>query len=146
MNVRYIAVLVFATACMAARAQDTAPKDTRPCVSNFTVDGSFFKGTAYKTWQEHDGVTYDTAFRKVAQAVAANGWGTVTSNKDTGIVSASQAVTMGKGSVAPLNVIVQEKSSKTVRIEVNFNTGPGQKASEDVARDGLCKLAEAPGK
>jgi hypothetical protein len=49
---------------------------------------------------------------------------------------------MGKGSVAPLNFLGQEKSAKTVRIAVNFSIGSGQKASEDVARDGLCKLTE----
>ena len=129
-----------------AIANEPAQPGGRPCTDNFTSTGSFFTGTTYKTWQEHAGVSYDTAFRKAAQSVASNGWGAVTSNKDTGIITASQSVTMGKGSTAPLNVLVQEKSAKVILVEVNFSTGPGQRASEDVAREGLCKLAEAASK
>jgi hypothetical protein len=52
---------------------------------------------------------------------------------------------MGNGSVAPLNVIVQEKKGGVIRIDVNFSTAGGQMASSDTARTELCKLVEAPG-
>lgn len=119
------------------------PDETRECMKNFTEEGSFFKGKTYKTWQEYKDVQYDSAFRKVAQAVAENNWGTVNANKDLGIITAGQAVTMGEGSVAPLNVIVKEKSGGLVRVEANFGTAGGQKAATKTVRTELCKLVEA---
>ena len=64
-------------------------------------------------------------------------------NKELGIISAGQAVTMGQGSVAPLNVIVKEKSGGLVRVEANFGTAGGQKAATKTVRTELCKLVEA---
>jgi hypothetical protein len=140
------ALLLVVSNVQATEEGKTSPKsETRPCVANFTVEGSFFRGKTYKTWQEFSGVDYDKAYRKVAQAVAANAWGAVNSNKDTGVITAGQAVIMGKGSVAPLNVIVQEKKGAIIRVDVNFSTAGGQSASEDTAREELCKLAEAAG-
>src|SRR5438309_703667 len=101
-----LALVVLLVVSGVVQAADETKGD-RPCVINFTEEGSFFKGRTYKTWQEHTGIEYDKAFRKVAQAVAENNWGAVNINKDIGIITASQAVTMGKGSSAPLNVIVK---------------------------------------
>ena len=117
--------------------------DTRACVTNFLEDGSFFKGKTYKTWREYNNLAFDSVFRKVAQAVAENNWGTVNANKDLGIITAGQAVTMGEGAVAPLNVIVKEKSGGLIRVEANFGTAGGQKASTKTVRTELCKLVEA---
>ena len=117
-------------------------EDTRACVKNFTEDGSFFKGKTYKTWQDFTDLQYDSMFRKVAQAVAENNWGTMNANKDLGIITAGQAVTMGQGSVAPLNVIVKEKSG-LIHVEANFSTAGGQKAATNTVRTELCKLVEA---
>lgn len=117
--------------------------ETRECMKNFTEEGSFFKGKTYKTWQEFKDVQYDSVFRKVAQAVAENNWGSVNANKDLGVITAGQAVTMGQGSVAPLNVIVKEMSGGIVRIEANFGTAGGQKAATKTVRTELCKLVEA---
>jgi hypothetical protein len=114
------------------------------CEENFSVEGSFFKGKQFKTWTELSGVSYDSAFRKVAQAVAAGGFGAVTSDKDTGIITAGQAVTMGNGSVAPLNIIVQEKTGGLIHIEANFSISGGQAASADTAKSELCRIATAP--
>lgn len=118
-------------------------KTERPCIEHFSKDGGFFKGTTYKTWQEFAGADKDKVFQNVAQAVASNSWGTVNANKDLGIITAGQAVTMGQGSVAPLNVVVKQKSGGPVRVEVTFATGPGQVASADTVRTELCKLLEA---
>lgn len=115
----------------------------RDCEANFTVEGGFFSGKSYKTWQVHTGVGYDSAFRSVAQAVSSAGFGGVNPNKELGIISAGQAVTMGQGSVAPLNVVVKSQGPK-IRVEANFQTAGGQVASEDAARAQLCKLVEAP--
>jgi hypothetical protein len=83
--------------------------DAKECVKNFTEEGSFFKGKTYKTWREYKDAEYDKVFRMVAQAVAEDNWGNVNANKELGIITGGQAVTMGQGSVAPLNVIVKER-------------------------------------
>lgn len=119
----------------------------RACLANFTADGSFIAGKSYKSWQEHRGVTYDAAFRKTAQAIAGAGWATVAPNKDTGTITASQAVTASRrGSSVPLNVIVQDKGGALIRVDVNFNIGPGQVTPEDSAKTELCKIVEAAGR
>jgi hypothetical protein len=120
-----------------------APALARDCATNFTTEGSFFSGKSFKTWQEHSGVSYDNAFRRVAQAVTSAGFGGVSPNKDLGIISAGQAVTMGQGSVAPLNVVVKSQN-KRVRVEAHFRIAGGQMASEETALTQLCNLVEAP--
>lgn len=147
---RTIAALALSVLLVPAAQAAEDPKEgdaagARACVTNFTVEGNIFKGKVYKTWQEFTGIDYDKAFRKVAQAVAENAWGAVTPNKDAGVITAGQAVTMGQGSVAPLNVVVKEKAGDVIRVEVNFSTAGGQSASNDTARTELCKLVEAPG-
>jgi hypothetical protein len=138
-------IIVLASAAQAAEEpQEPVSTETRPCVKNFTAEGSIFKGKAYKTWQEFSGLDYDKVFRQVAQAVAENAWGTVSPNKDAGIITAGQAVTMGKGSVAPLNVVIKERSGGVIRVEAIFGTAAGQSTSKDAARTELCKLVEAP--
>lgn len=125
-----------------AKAEDAVERD---CVKHFTEDGSFFKGKSYKTWQEFSGLSYEAVFRAVAQAVAENNWGTVSADKDLGIISAGQAVSMGQGAVAPLSIVVKEKPGSLVRVEANFGTGAMQKAATATVRTELCKLVEAPG-
>jgi hypothetical protein len=141
-----IALVLVASSGLALASDEkkqVSPDDKRACITNFTEDGSFFKGKTYKTWQEYKDLAYDGVFRKVAQAVAENNWGTVNANKELGIIAAGQAVTMGQGSVAPLNVIVKEKGGGLIRVEANFGTAGGQKASTDTVRAELCKLVEA---
>jgi len=141
-----IALVLVASSGLALASDEkkqVSPNDKRACVANFTEDGSFFKGKTYKTWQEYKDLAYDSVFRKVAQAVAENNWGAVNANKDLGIITAGQAVTMGQGSVAPLNVIIKEKSGGLIHVEANFGTAGGQKASTDTVRTELCKLVEA---
>ncbi|HEV3076942.1 MAG TPA: hypothetical protein VHB47_21145 [Thermoanaerobaculia bacterium] len=117
--------------------------DEKPCLTHFTEEGSFFKGKTYKTWQEFPNADKAAVFQNVAQAVATNNWGSVNANKDLGIITAGQAVTMGSGSVAPLNVVVKQKSGGPVRVEASFGTGGMQRASSETVRTELCKLLEA---
>lgn len=140
--------LLFPLSVLAAdtpRKAEEAPKskEEKPCITHFKEEGSFFKGKSYKTWQEFPGADKATVFQNVAQAVASNDWGTVNPNKDLGIITAGQAVTMGEGSVAPLSVIVKQKKDGPVRVEASFGTGPMQKASTATVRTELCKLLEA---
>ncbi len=144
-----LSLIVIASTCTSVIAQEAkpGPADNRPCMANFSVEGSFLTGKTFRTWQEHSGVNYDSAFRKSAQAAAGAGWGQVSSNKDTGTITAAQEVTASRRkSSAPLNVIVQEKGKDLIRIETNFSLAGGQMSPEDAVRAELCKLVEAAGK
>ncbi len=144
-SARAMAILSLATLCggpaVAAEKgnEAAAPRD---CLAHFTEEGSFFKGKTYRTWQEFSGVTYDDAFRRVAQAVAEENWGAANPNKDLGTISAGMAVSMGEGSVAPLSIVVKEKGG-VIRVQASFGTAGGQHAASASVRDGLCKLVEA---
>jgi hypothetical protein len=135
------------TAAMAVAIGSVASINTAAaasCEENFVVEGSFLKGKQFKTWAEHTGSNYDAAFRKVAQEVAAGGFGAVNSSKDTGIISAGQAVTMGNGAVAPLTAIVSEKEGGVIRVDANFSIAGMQATSAETVKTGLCKIANAP--
>lgn len=142
MNFRTMTAAV-AVAIASVAAINTAAAAT--CEENFVVEGSFFKGKQFKTWAEHTGSNYDTAFRKVAQEVAAGGFGAVNSSKDTGVITAGQAVTMGNGSVAPVTAIVSERDGGVIRVETSFSIAGMQSTSQDTVKTGLCKIANAPG-
>lgn len=139
-----ILVTFSTTGLLAEEASEAqAEAGSRPCVEHFAEEGGFFKGKSYETWQEHEGVSYESAFRRVAQAVVEDKWGRIETEKDLGIITAGQEVTMGEGSVAPLNVLVKEQADGIVRVEANFSTAGMQKARTKDVRKALCTVVEA---
>ena len=110
------------------------------CTANFTADGSFFKGKTFKTHIETTGVSFADAFRRVAQAVAREGWAQVHTDKELGQITATMDVANGKGSVVPLNIIVEDKGNAGVSAEAIMKLQAGKTASDDSARDALCKV------
>ncbi len=114
-----------------------AEEATRPCEANFTAKGSAIRGKILSTWQEFEGVDYDTAFRKVAQATAQQGWGNLTPTKDIGTITAGS---QGAG----LNVAVNEVDGKS-RVEANITLGPLVGYAEWKGKKALCASVEAPG-
>lgn len=109
----------------------------RPCEANFTAKGSAVRGKILSTWQEFEGIDYDSAFRKVAQATAQQGWGNLTPTKDIGTITAG---TQGAG----LNVAVNEVDGK-IRVEANITLGPLVGYPESKGKKALCASVEAPG-
>lgn len=81
----------------------------------------------------------------MAQEVAAGGFDTVNSSKETGIISAGRAVTMGKGLVAPVTAIVSEKKGGVIRVDANFSIAGMQGTSAETVKTELCKIANTPG-
>lgn len=113
------------------------------CTANFSADGSFFKGKTFKTHIETIGVEFTDAFRRVAQAVAREGWAQVHADKELGQITATMDVANGKGSVVPLNVIMEDKGKGGVTAEAIMKLQAGKTASDDSARDALCKVLVA---
>lgn len=89
------------------------------------------------TWQEFEGVDYDSAFRKVAQATAQQGWGNMTPTKDIGTITAGS---QGAG----LDVAVNEVNGK-IRVEANITIGGLAGYPKSKGKKALCASVEAPG-
>lgn len=141
--VLFFAVCLVTGLTAAPLKAESARSSSSPCVEHFTEEGGFLKGKTYETWQEHEGVPYKAAYRKVAQAVVEDGWSRVETDKDLGIITGGQEVTMGEGAVAPLNVVVEEVGEGVIRVEAKFSTAGMQKARTKDVREALCKIVES---
>ncbi len=141
-----IALLVAGASPVLALAGSEKANDLsdEECVINFSVEGTFFKGKTYRTWRAHNGRSYPDAFRSVAQALARSNWSGIETDKELGIISAGQPVTMGKGAVAPLSIVINKKGEDVIRVEATFSTAGGQKAATRDVRNELCELVNAP--
>ena len=124
-------------------ASAPAATDKRPCAANLTTDGSFWTGRTFKTFQEYPNAKKANAFDQVAAAVATGGWQINTTNKEVGLISASQGVILGKGETVPLNAVVRDRSGGGVRVELVFQTSVGQAVGADSLRDAFCSILEA---
>jgi hypothetical protein len=109
------------------------------------MDGSFWSGRTFRSFQEVPKVTKGSAFERVTGAVAADGWQITSASKDMGLLTAIQSVAFGHGQTAPLNVLVKDRQSGGVRVEVTFQTNAGVNVGMDAVRTAFCKILEAAG-
>jgi uncharacterized lipoprotein YajG len=128
----------------AAAEQTASPADTRPCAQNFKVNGSMvsFSGKSYQNQMSMTGVNQKTAIERAGKAIAIEGMTVVSMDKEAGFISASNAVTMGKGATAPFAVSV-DQGKNAVNVTMKFQTAFGQIASEDSVKEFFCKIATA---
>jgi hypothetical protein len=120
-----------------------ASADTRPCAAHLTVEGNIWIGRAFRSYQEYPAAKKSDVFDRVAAAVASAGWQINTTNKDAGIIAASQQAAWGQGQAAPLNVVVKDLPEGGVRTDVVFQTLGGMAVSLDTVREELCKILQA---
>lgn len=117
--------------------------DANDCQSHFTTEGSFLVGKKYSTWVFLSGVLKADTYTRVYSRVAQDGWSIVNADKDAGIISAAQGVSYGRGSQAPMLIVVEE-AGKGSRVSVTFRTGGAQMVREETVRTKLCSyLASA---
>lgn len=83
------------------RPASGAPTDTRPCATNLTVEGNIWVGRAFRSFQEYPAAKKSEVFDRVAATVAAAGWQINMTNKEAGIIAASQQAAWGQGQAAP---------------------------------------------
>jgi hypothetical protein len=117
--------------------------ESRPCIANFSVEGGFWSGRSYKSFQEFPKAMQAEAFERVAAKVASDGWQVNTANRDLGIISASQTVSYGRGKTSPLNVVVKKRASGGIRVEVVYQTSGGVAVSGHAVQTGFCEILEA---
>jgi hypothetical protein len=82
----------------------------------------------------------NAAFDKLVATIASSGLQVVSSNKDLGIISASQTVSYGEGKTVPLNVVVKDIKPRGVRVEVVFSLSGGLVTSADTVQEKFCNL------
>jgi hypothetical protein len=107
------------------------------CQTHFTIEGNFLTGKKYSTWVLLSGVAKADAYARVYASVAKDGWSIVNADRSAGIISAAQGVSYGKGSQAPMVIVVAD-SGKGSRVSVTFRTGGAQVAAEQTVRTKVC--------
>jgi hypothetical protein len=112
------------------------------CETNFTTEGSFFKGKTFKTWAIVEGVSKENAFKEAYLHIAKDGWKISNSDKEIGSITASQDVSYGAGKTAPLNVIIEEAPSGA-KISITYALSGGVASPEKAVMESFCKTIAA---
>lgn len=110
------------------------------CATNFKTEGSLLTGTKFSSFQEFQKTTVPGAFDNLLSAVATSGYQIVSSSKETGLISANQTVSFGKGKTVPLNIFVKKINPSGIRVEIVTNLSGGVGASSESVRNEFCKL------
>lgn len=153
--------LTIGIACLAfATIPATGWAETVSCEKNFTVKDGLFDRKIYKTWQELVALTQQMIFNRTYAYLVKDGWVINRTDKENGIISASQAEESigGAGKVATLNILIENAgnyfgglpSGRGVpggyRLTMAFSVPSGLNAHEDMVRKNFCDaLAEIKG-
>ncbi len=122
------------------------PAAAEQCKTNFSSKGSFFKGKKFESWAEFEGISSASAFKKISQQIAKDGWKITNSDKELGIISAGQDVSYGNGKVAPLNVIIEEvttESGSNTKISINYSISGGVSSPKKAVIESFCTTINA---
>ena len=114
-----------------------APPANAECAGHFTAEGSFISGKKFSTWADFGAVSKADLYSRIYANIAKDGWTITSSDKDAGVISASQSVTFGKGSVAPLTIVIEAAGTGS-KATATFRIGGGQMTKEDAVKQKLC--------
>jgi hypothetical protein len=128
------------TSALSGRAQAGEP--VVDCNANFSETGSFLTGKKSTTWVQYSSTAKIDAFTRLYATLAKDGWNIASSDKDAGVISATQAVTFGKGSVAPLTVVVETDGAGS-KVTMTFSVAGGQHANTDSVKSKMCSYLTA---
>jgi hypothetical protein len=124
------------------QAKAALPADTRECAQNFTFDGSFWAGRTFKSHATARGVTQAVGMQRAARYLSSNGWTITSTDKELGIISASQTVSYGQGKTVPFNVTM-EPQGKDVRVATTYVLSGGVTSPAEAVRDEFCNVIGA---
>lgn len=115
------------------------PVRAASCETNFSVSGvPGLSAMSFKAWQEFPKVTPDVALKRLAQAIAAEGFSGIKANRELAAIDAFQETT-GSGRIQTLRVTARKRGAGT-RVDAIFTIQAGQLTSEGVVREGLCNI------
>ena len=118
------------------------PSDSRECARNFSYDGSFLAGRAYKTTAFVKNTKQADAMKRVARYIVQDGWQISNTDQSLGIISASQTVSYGQGKTAPLNISFEQKKGD-LQIGLSYSTSGGVTSPVDAVQKFFCSVVEA---
>src|SRR6218665_1207039 len=124
------------------QAKAALPADTRECAQNFTFDGSFWAGRTFKSHATTQGVTQAVGMQRAARYLSSNGWTITSTDKDLGIISASQTLTYGQGKTVPFNVTM-EPQGKGLKVATTYVLSGGVTSPAEAVRDEFCNVIGA---
>jgi hypothetical protein len=124
---------------MSAHA-DTPAAD---CQAHFTSEGSLFAGKKFTTWVEFSNLAKPDAYSRALTAISKDGYQIVSADKESGIISASQSVSFGKGTTAPLVIVVEPSNTTGSKLTATFRIGGGQTVKAETVRAKLCEYLGA---
>jgi glutamine cyclotransferase len=128
--------------CASSGIQTLNTTDSRACAKNFTYSGSFLSGRTYKSHTFIKGVSKNTAMQRAARYTVNDGWSITNTDKNLGIISASQTVSYGQGKTVPLNISVESKNNG-VNVSMSYATSGGVTSPLEAIKNHFCSTMEA---
>ncbi len=121
-----ISCFIFAYTSVSIRAEDkTARIEDSPSFKHFTESGNFFTGKTFTTWQEFPDVSTANAFKRAYSFIAKDGYTIVSSDKDLGVISATQGVISSAAKTVPLNILIEHLGPSGSKVTITFSLTGG---------------------
>ena len=144
--VAFATLFLLPLAAHASDKPDAPAADATPeCLANYTQEGSFFSGRSMKTHARLPGTPQNTAYSRAYGSMARRGYQIESSEREAGVISASQPVSMSEKKV-PINIVIVPESDTDSSITVSVNLPGGLSTSKDAVQKELCSIiADAAG-
>jgi hypothetical protein len=140
-----IGYLILVSTAVAIRAEDKPTKvEDSPSFKHFTESGNFFTGKKFTTWQEFPDVSTGNAFKRAYAFIGKNGYTIVSSDKDMGVISATQGVTSRAAKTVPLSILVEALGNGGSKVTITFSLSGGLVSSG--VRGEFARIMDAVGK
>ncbi|HEY4594965.1 MAG TPA: hypothetical protein VIJ02_01085 [Thermoanaerobaculia bacterium] len=121
-----------------------APSETAPvleqCQAGFSREGSFLKGTTYRTHAEIVGARPEPVLDQAAESLKANGLQVIGTDRAHGLITAVEPAEDDGGRDTPLSVAVKPLAGGRVRVELTLSLGAARKVPDEWVREKLCKI------
>lgn len=113
------------------------------CAPNFSITGTPVSGKIYNAFKDYPNKSKEEAFNNVMTIVSLNlkGWQVINSDRESGLISASQGVLHGSQRSA-MNIVVK-RIKKDVRVEISRQTPPLTYTSTDGIMKVFCKIFDS---
>jgi hypothetical protein len=131
---KHLSLITLIAAGMFAAA---AHADEAACIANFKTTGSFFSGKQYQTWLALGNVAKTDAYTKIYGSLVKDGWKIGQTDKEVGVITASQEMSYGQGKSAPLNILIESEGTQT-KATATFTTSGGVAAKAASVQKSLC--------
>ncbi len=134
--------ITFLGGCATSGEQSLKTADPRKCAKNLTYNGSFLMGRTYKTHVFIKNVSQKVAMKRAVRYTVNDGWSITNTDNELGMISASQSVSYGQGTVAPLNIGIEYKSAG-VNVSIAYSTPGGTLSPLESIKNHFCSTIEA---